>query len=111
MIKVTNTKAAEIEIVEVLHKNKIPLVLVPRVLKNVKKLIKGYTIPYSPGLESLNAGVVQKQGQSAVLSFDNMPKHSHSFKTNWKPNPNDYLVTDKDPVSSNTVKDPANNNS
>lgn len=60
--------------------------------------------------ESLKAGPVQKQEQPAALSFDNMPKHSHSFKTNWKPDPNDYLA-DKGAVSSNTVKDPANNNS
>lgn len=49
MVKVvSNFKTAAAEIVEVLHKNKIPLALIPTVYENVDQLIKMNTIPYSP---------------------------------------------------------------
>jgi hypothetical protein len=46
MVKVvSNVKTAAAEIVEVLHKNKIPLALIPTVYENVEQLIQKYTIP------------------------------------------------------------------
>ena len=46
MVKVVSiVKTAAAEIVEVLHKNKIPLALIPTVYENVDQLIQTHTVP------------------------------------------------------------------
>lgn len=48
MNRTIDTTKAEIEIVEILSNNKIPLALIPTVNRNVMKRIENDTIPYSP---------------------------------------------------------------
>lgn len=43
------------EIVEILHKHKIPLASVDTVFKNVMDDIQANTIPYSPSFDKVNA--------------------------------------------------------
>ena len=139
MVKVlSTTQIAAAEIVEVLHKNKIPLALIPTVYDKVEQLIQAHTVPcvlpvsFPEGKEDprMVAPPTPWPGSSekCTLSFagtgahrhsypeaqsfssSDFGSHTHSFKTDWKPNPDDYLA-DKDSTLSNTLNDPANNNS
>ena len=51
-MKTTETRKAVKEIVEVLHRNRVPISLLPAVFKQVEEDIEIHTVPYSPSLES-----------------------------------------------------------
>ena len=110
MVKVVSTvKIAAAEIVEVLHKNKIPLALIPTVYENVDQLIKMNTVPHSLPIQHQEGKEDPRMVAPNTLSFAGTGAHRHSFPNTWKPNPEDYMV--KDLSSSSTVNDPENNNS
>ena len=46
----TDIRKAAIEVVRVLHENKIPIVLAQSVFKEAMELIERNTIPYSPAV-------------------------------------------------------------
>lgn len=120
MVKVvSNVKTAAAEIVAVLHKNKIPLALIPTVYENVEQLIQMHTVPCGRPVsfpeEKEDPRVVVPptpwpgSSKECTLSFAGTGAHRHSFPNTWKPNPEDYVA--KDPSSSSTLNDPENNNS
>ena len=130
MVKVVNTyKAAAAEIVEVLHKNKIPLALIPTVYESVDQLIKMNTIPCGPEikpepttvLSSSEGDTISFAGTGAhrhsypvaqSFSSSDFGRHTHSIKTDWRPDPELYRVKDKDNgISSNTVNEPLKSSS
>ena len=47
-----DTRKAVKEIVEVLHRNSVPISLLPAVFKQIEEDIEIHTVPYSPSLES-----------------------------------------------------------
>lgn len=65
---IIDTSKAEKEILEVLNKNKIPLALIPRVNRNVMRMIKTYTVPYTPNCFLIKDNPISEITESATDS-------------------------------------------
>ena len=53
MLEKLDPRPAAIEIVEILHKNKIPIAFIQSVFNLVVEEINQHTIPYNPNLEKI----------------------------------------------------------
>ena len=62
----TDIRKAAIEVVRVLHENKIPIVLAQSVFKEAMELVERNTMPYSPDEKK---GAVTKSVKTLLFSF------------------------------------------
>lgn len=66
----TDIRKAAIEVVRVLHENKIPIVLAQSVFKEAMELIERNTIPYSPkDLSTMDSATLETTGSATESSL------------------------------------------
>lgn len=66
----TDIRKAAIEVVQVLHENKIPIVLAQSVFKEAMELIERNTIPYSPkDLSTMASATLETTGSATESSL------------------------------------------